>query len=149
MNEAPRRRPIEILLVEDNPGDVRLMMEILKEGLTLSHLTVARDGDEALALLNREGIHSQTPRPDLIVLDLNLPKRDGRELLGEIKENASLRRIPVVVLTSSNAVQDLQKAYDLQANCYIIKPVGLERFMSVVQAIDSFWLNVVALPPGE
>lgn len=140
-------RPIEILLVEDNPGDVRLTIEALKEGKVRNRLSVARDGVEALAFLRREGPHANAARPDLILLDLNLPRKDGREVLAEIKEDTSLRRIPVVVLTTSKAEEDILRTYDLHANCYIAKPVDLEQFISVVRSIDDFWLSVVRLPP--
>ncbi|MDC0710801.1 response regulator [Stigmatella sp. ncwal1] len=139
-------RPIEILLVEDNPGDVRLTIEALKEGKVRNNLSVARDGVEALAFLRREGIHEKASRPDLILLDLNLPRKDGREVLEEIKQDASLRRIPVVVLTTSKAEEDILRTYDLHANCYINKPVDLEQFILVVRSIDDFWLSVVRLP---
>jgi two-component system, chemotaxis family, response regulator Rcp1 len=142
-------RPIEILLVEDNPGDVRLTIEALKEGKVRNRLSVARDGVEALAFLRREGPHATAARPDLILLDLNLPRKDGREVLGEIKDDAQLRRIPVVVLTTSKAEEDILRTYDLHANCYINKPVDLEQFISVVRSIDDFWLSVVRLPPGD
>ena len=139
-------RPVEILLVEDNPGDVRLTLEAFKEGKLRNRLQVVRDGEEALASLRRQGPYAQAVRPDLILLDLNLPKRDGREVLAEIKADADLRRIPVVVLTTSKAEQDILKAYDLHANCYITKPVDLEQFLRVVRAIEEFWLEVVKLP---
>ena len=142
-------RPIEILLVEDNPGDVRLTIEALKEGRVRNRLSVARDGVEALAFLRRQGPHAQAPRPDLILLDLNLPRKDGREVLAEIKDDAVLRRIPVVVLTTSKAEEDVLRTYDLHANCYITKPVDLEQFIMVVRSIDDFWLSVVRLPPVE
>lgn len=139
-------RPIEILLVEDNPGDVRLTIEALKEGKVRNNLSVAKDGVEALAFLRREGSFAEATRPDLILLDLNLPRKDGREVLAEIKEDAVLRRIPVVVLTTSKAEEDILRTYDLHANCYITKPVDLEQFISVVRSIDDFWLSVVRLP---
>ncbi|ADO75206.1 response regulator [Stigmatella aurantiaca] len=146
MTSEDTGRPIEILLVEDNPGDVRLTIEALKEGKVRNNLSVARDGVEALAFLRREGIHEKASRPDLILLDLNLPRKDGREVLEEIKQDASLRRIPVVVLTTSKAEEDILRTYDLHANCYINKPVDLEQFISVVRSIDDFWLSVVRLP---
>ncbi|MFY0583805.1 response regulator [Cystobacter fuscus] len=149
MNGESLGRPIEILLVEDNPGDVRLTIEALKEGKVSSRLSVARDGVEALAFLRREGAHASAPRPDLILLDLNLPRRDGREVLAEIKADAELRRIPVVVLTTSKAEEDILRTYDLHANCYINKPVDLDQFISVVRSIDDFWLSVVRLPGGD
>ncbi|ATB35667.1 transcriptional regulator [Cystobacter fuscus] len=149
MNGDSLGRPIEILLVEDNPGDVRLTIEALKEGKVSNRLSVARDGVEALAFLRREGPHASAPRPDLILLDLNLPRRDGREVLAEIKADARLRRIPVVVLTTSKAEEDILRTYDLHANCYINKPVDLDQFISVVRSIDDFWLSVVRLPGGD
>jgi len=139
-------RPIEILLVEDNPGDVRLTIEALKEGKVHNRLSVAKDGVEALAFLRREETYANAARPDLILLDLNLPRKDGREVLAEIKEDPVLRRIPVVVLTTSKAEEDILRTYDLHANCYITKPVDLEQFISVVKSIDDFWLSVVRLP---
>jgi chemotaxis family two-component system response regulator Rcp1 len=141
-------RPIEILLVEDNPGDVRLTIEALKEGKVSNNLSVARDGVEALAFLRREGSFSQATRPDLVLLDLNLPRKDGREVLAEIKVDPLLRRIPVVVLTTSKAEEDILRTYDLHANCYITKPVDLDQFISVIRSIDDFWLSVVKLPPN-
>jgi len=149
MSDDTRGRPIQILLVEDNPGDVRLTIEALKEGKVSNTLSVARDGVEALSFLRREGPHGKAVRPDLILLDLNLPKKDGREVLAEIKDDSSLRRIPVVVLTTSKAEEDILRTYDLHANCYITKPVDLEQFISVVRSIDDFWLSVVRLPSVE
>ncbi|WP_434386558.1 response regulator [Melittangium boletus] len=146
MHDDSPGRPIEILLVEDNPGDVRLTIEALKEGKVRNRLSVARDGVEAIAFLRRQGVHADAARPDLILLDLNLPRKDGREVLAEIKEDASLRRIPVVVLTTSKAEEDILRTYDLHANCYINKPVDLEQFITVVRSIDDFWLSVVRLP---
>jgi two-component system, chemotaxis family, response regulator Rcp1 len=137
---------IEILLVEDNPGDVRLTEEALKEGKVLTNLHVARDGVEAMAMLRREGRHAAVPRPDLILLDLNLPRKDGREVLADIRADPDLRRIPVVVLTTSAAEQDIIRAYDLHANCYITKPVDLDQFIAIVQSIEDFWLTIVRLP---
>ncbi|MDY7225763.1 response regulator [Hyalangium rubrum] len=148
MTSAEFGRPIEILLVEDNPGDVRLTIEALKEGKVRNNLSVAKDGVEALAFLRKEGSFAHSTRPDLILLDLNLPRKDGREVLAEIKEDAVLRRIPVVVLTTSKAEEDILRTYDLHANCYITKPVDLEQFISVVRSIDDFWLSVVRLPPA-
>ena len=139
-------RPIEILLVEDNLGDVRLTMEALKDAKVLNNLYVVDDGLEALAFLNRQGKHKNATRPDLILLDLNLPKKDGREVLGEIKVNPDLRRIPVVILTTSKAEEDILKTYDLHANCYITKPVDLEKFIEIISAIEDFWLSIVKLP---
>jgi len=139
-------RPIEILLVEDNPGDVRLTQEALKEDKVHNNLHVVGDGMEALAWLRREGKYADSPRPDIILLDLNLPKKDGREVLSDIKTDVELRRIPVVVLTTSRAEEDVLKAYDFNANCYITKPVDLEQFIKVVQSIKDFWLTIVKLP---
>lgn len=138
--------PIEILLVEDNPGDVRLTREILKETKVRNNLHVAADGVEAMDFLRRKGKHAGAVRPDLILLDLNLPKMDGSQVLSEIKEDADLRRIPVVILTTSKAEQDVVKSYNLHANCYIAKPVDLEQFIAVVKAIEGFWLTIVKLP---
>src|SRR3954453_17416872 len=142
-------RPIEILLVEDNPGDVRLTIEALKEAKVRNHLSVAKDGVEALAFLRREGSYAGGARPDLILLDLNLPRKDGREVLAEIKADASLRAIPVVILTTSQADQDILRSYELHANCYITKPVDLHQFITVVTSIEDFWLNIVTLPRQE
>jgi len=139
-------RPIEILLVEDNPSDVRLTVEALKEGRVSNKLSVVKDGVEAMAFLRRTGKFKNAPRPDLILLDLNLPKKDGREVLAEIKKDAKLKLIPVVILTTSKAEKDVLKTYKLHANCYIPKPVDLERFITVVKAIENFWLSVVKLP---
>ncbi|HEU5330489.1 MAG TPA: response regulator [Thermomicrobiales bacterium] len=139
-------RPIEILLVEDSPGDVRLTKEALREGKIRNHLSVASDGELALAFLRREGRYADAPRPDVILLDLNLPRKDGREVLTEIKADPQLRRIPVVVLTTSSNEEDIVRAYDLHANCFITKPVNLDQFISVVQSIESFWLTTVTLP---
>jgi chemotaxis family two-component system response regulator Rcp1 len=140
-------RPVEILLVEDNAGDVRLAREGLRECKLLNNLSVASDGVKALAFLRREGEHAQAPRPDLIMLDLNLPRKDGREVLREIKEDEQLRRIPVVVLTTSKAEEDILKSYSLHANCYVTKPLAIEQFITVVQAIETFWFTIVKLPP--
>ncbi|HXF06479.1 MAG TPA: response regulator [Blastocatellia bacterium] len=140
-------RPVEILLVEDNPGDVRLAVEALKEGKVHNNLHVVGDGVEAMMFLRREGKYALSPRPDLILLDLNLPKKDGREVLAEIKADEKLRRIPVVVLTTSKAEQDILRTYDLHANCYITKPVDLEQFIAVVKSVEDFWLTIVKLPP--
>jgi chemotaxis family two-component system response regulator Rcp1 len=140
------RRPARILLVDDNPGDVRLMQEALKEGHTPIQLTVAGDGDEALAILNRTSGPAEGYRPDLILLDLNLPRKNGREVLFEVKADPELRRIPVIVMTTSKAEQDVRRAYNLNANCYITKPVDLDEFLHVVRSIEDFWLTVVTLP---
>lgn len=138
--------PIEILLVEDNPGDVRLTQEALKEGKILNNLHMARDGVEAVSFLRREGEYEGSVRPDLILLDLNLPKKDGREVLMEIKKDEALRRIPVVVLTTSRAEEDIIRTYDCHANCYITKPVDFDQFINVIKSIENFWLSVVKLP---
>ena len=143
----PKAEPaIEVLLVDDNPGDVRLMIEALKGSKLPMHLSVARDGVEALEFLHREGRYVQAARPKLILLDLNMPRKDGRVVLAEIKADPDLRRIPVVVLTSSGAEDDIAKAYQLNANCYITKPVDFVQFMKQVKSIEDFWLTVVKLP---
>jgi CheY-like chemotaxis protein len=142
-------RPIEILLVEDNAPDVRLTQEALKEGKVRNNLAVVSDGVEALDYLHRRGPFADVTRPDIILLDLNLPRKDGREVLAEIKADPSLRRIPIVVLTTSSAEEDVIKTYDLHVNCYITKPVDMEQFVSVVKAIDSFWFEVVRLPVSD
>lgn len=137
---------MEILLVEDNPGDVRLTQEALKDGRVDVKLTVASDGVEALDILHRRGSHSGKPRPDLILLDLNLPRKNGREVLEEVKADSELRRIPVIVMTTSKADQDVYRAYNLNANCYVTKPVDFDDFLKVVRSIEDFWLTVVTLP---
>jgi chemotaxis family two-component system response regulator Rcp1 len=139
-------KPVEVLLIEDNPGDVRLTREAFKEGRILVNLTVASDGMEAMDVLARRGLHANQARPDLILLDLNLPKKNGREVLVEIKADAELKRIPVIVMTTSKAEQDIHKAYNLNANCYITKPVDLDQFLNVVRSIEDFWLTIVTLP---
>jgi chemotaxis family two-component system response regulator Rcp1 len=146
MVSAIHGRPVEILLVEDNPGDVRLTQEALREGKIRNNLSVVSDGVEALAFLRREGRYADAAHPDVILLDLNLPRKDGREVLTEIKADSQLRRIPVVILTTSTNEQDVLRSYDLHANCYITKPVDFEQFIGVVQAIENFWLTVVTLP---
>lgn len=140
-------KPIEILLVEDNPGDVRLTLEVFKESKMHNNLSSVGNGMEALAFLRREGRYVHAPRLDLILLDLNLPKKDGRDVLAEIKEDPDLRRIPVVVLTTSRAELDVVRSYNLHANCYISKPIDLEQFITVVRSIEDFWLSIVKLPP--
>ena len=145
--DAPRA--LELLLVEDNPGDVELAREALRDVAAPLHLSVVHDGVEALAFLRREGQYGQAPRPGLILLDLNLPKKDGREVLAEIKADPRLQAIPVVVLTTSASEQDILRSYQLHANCYITKPVDLDQFMQVVNIIDDFWLTIVALPSKE
>ena len=138
--------PIEVLLVEDSPGDVRLTQEAFKDAKVHINLHVASDGAKAIIFLRREGEHSNAPRPDLILLDLNLPKKDGREVLAKIKGDPGLKSIPVVILTTSSSEADILRSYQLHANCYITKPVGLEGFLTVVKSIDNFWLSVVKLP---
>ncbi|MGH6967538.1 MAG: response regulator [Stellaceae bacterium] len=137
---------VEVLLVEDNPGDARLTQEALREGKLQNRIHHARDGVEALAFLRREGEFRDAPMPDIILLDLNMPRKDGREVLAEIKADPQLRFIPVVVLTTSEAENDIVKSYELHANCYITKPVDLEKFTTIVHAIEDFWLQVVTLP---
>ena len=143
------RSPIEILLVEDNPGDERLTREALKEGKVYHKLHWAKDGVEAMDFLYRRGKFRDAPRPDIILLDLNLPKKDGREVLHDIKSDETLKRIPVVVLTTSKAEEDVLRTYNLHANCYVTKPVDLDKFIHVVKSIDAFWLSVVTLPSGQ
>jgi len=138
--------PIEVLLVEDSPGDVRLTQEAFRDANRSIHLHVVSDGVEAMTFLRREGAHVDAPRPDLILLDLNLPKMDGREVLAQIKEDASLKTIPTVILTTSEAEVDIVKSYQLHANCYLSKPVQLDAFESLVKSINDFWLTKVKLP---
>ncbi|MBD1823125.1 response regulator [Cyanobacteria bacterium FACHB-DQ100] len=140
-------RQVEILLIEDNPGDVRLTEEVLKEGKIFSRLSVVEDGVQAIDFLHHQGRFARVPRPDLILLDLNLPRKSGREVLEEIKLSSDFRRIPVVVLTTSQAEEDILRAYDFHANCYITKPIDLEQFIKVVRSIEAFWLTTVKLPP--
>jgi len=137
---------VDILLVEDNPADVALTEEALHESKIANRLLVAEDGEEALAILRRQGPHANAPKPDLVLLDLNLPRMDGREVLAEIKKDDALRRIPVVVLTTSKAEEDVFRSYDLHANCYITKPIDLQQFVKVVKVVDEFWLTIVRLP---
>lgn len=139
-------RAAEFLLVEDNPGDVRLTCEALTESKVRNNLSIVGDGMEAMAFLYREGKYADAPRPDVILLDLNLPKKNGLEVLAEIKADPNLKRIPVVIITSSEAEQDILKTYDLHVNCYVNKPVDLEQFIKVVQSIETFWLTIVRLP---
>jgi chemotaxis family two-component system response regulator Rcp1 len=138
--------PIDVLLVEDSPGDIRLTREAFKDAKVHISLHIAMDGIEAMAFLTHEGKHAAAPRPDLILLDLNLPKKDGREVLAEIKESPTLKTIPVVILTTSAFEMDILRSYENHANCYITKPVGLEGFLTIVKSIDGFWLSVVKLP---
>lgn len=140
-------KPIEILLVEDNPGDVRLTQEILKDGKVNNHLSVVDDGEKAISFLKKQPPYTHAPHPDLVLLDLNLPRKDGREVLEIIKANEQWRRIPVVILTTSRAEEDIIKAYDLHANCYIAKPIDLDQFIKVVKSIEEFWLTIVKLAP--
>jgi len=147
MSAATFGRPVEILLVEDNPGDVGLTRETLKDSKLLNHISVVDDGVKAMAFLRLEGKYAKATRPDLILLDLNLPRKDGRQVLAEIKTNEQLRRIPVVVLTTSSAEQDILQTYNLHANCFITKPVDLDQFTAVVKAIEEFWFTIVKLPP--
>jgi two-component system, chemotaxis family, response regulator Rcp1 len=142
-------RPIELLLVEDSEPDVRLTKEALCEAKVKNRLWVVEDGVEALEFLRQQGQYADVPRPDLILLDLNLPRKDGRQVLKEIKADDSLKRIPVVVLTTSNSEEDVLRAYDLHANCYITKPVDFNRFMQVVKSVENFWLTVVTLPDDK
>ena len=147
MSIADPGKAIEILLVEDNPGDVRLMLETLKDYKLLNHVSVVKDGVEAMAFVQRTGVYVNAPSPDLILLDLNLPRKNGREVLAEIKADAKLRFIPVIVLTTSFAEQDIINSYSLHANCYITKPVDLDQFTKVILAIEEFWFTIVRLPP--
>jgi CheY-like chemotaxis protein len=142
-------RPVEILLVEDNPGDVRLTIEALRDAKVSNHLTVATDGLEALAMVRGTPPHKEAGHFDLILLDINLPKKNGREVLADLKSDPRLKRIPVVILTTSMADEDVLKAYDLHANCYVTKPVGFEQFMHVVRSTEHFWVSVVTLPGGK
>jgi CheY-like chemotaxis protein len=146
MREAIDGRPVEILLIEDNPGDVELAREGLRECKIRNNLYAVGDGVEASAFLHRKGVYASSPRPDLIILDLNLPKRDGRDLLREIKEDEELMRIPVVILTTSAAEEDILRSYSLHANCYVTKPLGLDQFLHVVRSIETFWFTIVQLP---
>jgi two-component system response regulator len=149
MNTKSLHRPIEILLVEDSPADILITREAFEEARLVNTLHVVEDGIQALEFLRREGIYASVPRPDLILLDLNLPRKNGREVLAEIKADDSLKVIPVIVLTTPNANEDILQAYDLHANCYVVKPVGFENFLKAVQSIRNFWFSVVALPPEE
>ena len=146
MNNPPQQRPIEILMVEDSPSDAQLTIEALHAAKIANRLSHVEDGVEALRFLRREGPYADAPRPDLILLDLNLPRKDGREVLDELKRDPDLKVIPVVVLTTSRSEQDVLRSYQLHANCYITKPVDFTQFMGVVKAIEHFWLTVVTLP---
>lgn len=149
MQMEPEFGPIDILLVEDNPGDVRLTQEVLKDSKVRNNLIIVNNGEEALAVLRKQGDYHDAPRPDLILLDLNLPKKNGHEVLVQIKQDQDLRRIPVVVLTSSKAEEDILRTYNLHANCFVTKPVDLEQFIKVVKSIEDFWLAIVMLPNGH
>ncbi|MFO7773567.1 MAG: response regulator [Dehalococcoidia bacterium] len=142
-------RPVEILVVDDNPGDLRLTAEALKEGKVQNRLHLARDGVEAIAFLRRKGNYIDAPRPDLILLDLNMPRMNGRELLAEIKDDSELKHIPVVILTGSREMDDIVKTYDLRANCYVTKPIDLEQYITMVKSITDFWLTTLQLPMEE
>jgi chemotaxis family two-component system response regulator Rcp1 len=144
-----RSHRVEILMVEDNPGDARLTQETLRDARVRTQMHVVKDGDEALAYLRKQAPYAQTTRPDLVLLDLNLPKKNGLEVLAEIKTDDDLKRIPVVILTISAAEQDVARSYDLYANAYIVKPVGLDQFITVVKSIEEFWIDIVKLPPGD
>jgi len=141
-----RCKKIEILLVEDNPGDIRLIQEAFHEGGVFSHLSVARDGEQAMAYLRQEGDYSRSPRPAFILLDLNLPRKDGREVLEEIKRDENLRQIPVVILSTSTDEEDIRRAYDLHANCYVPKPIDMDQLVQLGKSLQDFWLNTVILP---
>jgi CheY-like chemotaxis protein len=149
MQTIARHEPIEVLLVEDNPADARLMREALQDAKIQSQISVVSDGAQALEFLRQEGKYQNAPRPDMILLDLNLPKKDGREVLAEIKNDPDLMLIPVAVLTTSQAHQDIVRAYKLHANCYITKPMELDQFAKVVQTFEDFWMKIVTLPPKE
>ena len=148
MNEPNLVKPIEILLVEDNPGDADLAREALDDNKLHNRLHVVADGERAMAFLRRQGQYSEAPRPDLILLDLNLPRMDGRQVLAEIKGDPDLKRIPVVILTTSRSEEDVLKSYNLHANCYITKPIRLDQFLKVVKSIQDFWMCIVVLPPN-
>lgn len=148
MNEHRLVKPVEILLVEDNPGDADLAREALEDSKIYNRLHVVDDGEKAMAFIRREGPYAGVPRPELILLDLNLPRKDGRQVLAEIKSDDNLKRIPVVILTTSQAEEDILKSYDLHANCYITKPIDLQQFLHVVRSIEQFWLSIVVLPEG-
>lgn len=149
MNIFDNGKPVEILLVEDNPGDVRLTLEAFQEAKVCNKVHTVCDGVEAMAFLRQEGKYAQSPCPDIILLDLNLPKKDGREVLAEIKCDENMKRIPVVVLTTSKSEEDIIKSYELQASCYITKPVDLDNFLGTVKSIGDFWLAIVKLPRGD
>ena len=141
--------PVDILIVEDNPGDARLIRELLNNGKTYNSLHIIKDGVEAMEFLRKEGEYAKVPYPDLIILDLNLPKKDGREVLAEIKSDKKLKKIPVIVMTVSQAEEDIIRSYNLHANCYVTKPIDLNQFIKVVKSIEEFWFSTVKLPPKE
>ena len=145
MPNAHRGEPIEILLVEDSPDDADLTIDALRDGRVRNHVTHLEDGVEAMAFLRREGSYADAPRPDLILLDLNLPRKNGREVLAEVKADPDLRRIPVVIMTSSDDEKDVLAAYNLYVNCYVTKPVDLDQFIGVVKSIEHFWFSIVKL----
>ncbi|MFO7996249.1 MAG: response regulator [Dehalococcoidia bacterium] len=149
MRSQIAERPVEILIVDDNPGDLRLTAEALKEGKVQNRLHLAKDGIEAIAFLRRQGKYIDAPRPDLILLDLNMPRMNGREVLAEIKEDSELKHIPVVMLTGSREMGDIVRTYDLHANCYVTKPIDLEQYIRMVRSITDFWLTTVKLPTEE
>ncbi len=149
MNNAEFGKPVDILLVEDNPGDVRLTMEAFRETKVCSRIHTVSDGEEAMAFLRRDGSYFNAPCPDLVLLDLNLPKKDGRAVLAAIKADRNVKHIPVVVLTTSGDEQDIIKSYELQASCYVTKPVDLEQYLTTVKAIGDFWLSIAKLPGSE
>jgi chemotaxis family two-component system response regulator Rcp1 len=148
MKQQDDSKLVDILLVEDNEGDARLAMEAMRDSKIRNKLHHVSDGEEAMAFLRKEGKYAKAPRPDLVLLDLNLPKKDGRQVLAEIKIDDSLKRIPVVILTVSSAEEDILKSYNLHANCFITKPIDLSQFMKVVRSVEDFWLTIVKLPNG-
>jgi two-component system, chemotaxis family, response regulator Rcp1 len=148
MAAASCQEPIEILLVEDNPGDAELLLDFMQQSKVKNCITWVKDGEVAMAYLHREGEYAAKPMPDIVLLDLNLPRKDGREVLSDMKADPKLRHIPVVILTSSKSEQDIARSYSLQANCYITKPVDLDQFPTVVKSIEDFWFTIVKLPPN-
>lgn len=149
MNHRHEGKPVRILLVEDNPGDIRLTKEALKDAKVRNEITVVGDGEEALLFLHKQGKYAEVKHPDMILLDLNLPRKSGLEVLKELKEDEGLKRIPVVVITSSSAERDIVRSYNLHANCFVTKPVDLDQFLEVVRSIENFWLSIVWLPPPD
>jgi len=142
-------KPIDILIVEDNQGDARLIREVLNDGKVFTTLHIVKDGVQAMEFLRKKGEYSKAPYPDLIILDLNLPKMDGREVLAEIKNDEKLKKIPVVIMTISQAEEDILKSYNLHANCFVTKPIDLDQFIKVIKSIEEFWFSIVKLPPKE